>query len=210
MFKSAIKKRTRLNRAQQREVRTAQILEAAWIVFCEKGYESATMEGVAEQAGISRMPINSLFGDKQNLYYELSRTFVTELKQTMLGVIRPNVSLRRNLEQLARLVSTHSDAGHGAESLFYVVQVIALSRPDIAEKLRRGADEIIKDFADAIRASRLDPGDRLRATPEIIASHVVAHLNGLSTVEFQTRRHIVKAGDLVALFNGIAFRPRKA
>jgi AcrR family transcriptional regulator len=212
MFSSAVKKRPRLSRGEQREARVKQILEAAWAVYCERGYEEATMEGVAEHAGISRMPIYSLFGDKQMLYYELSRMFVDQLKTAFLGALRPGVSLRRNFEQLAKLAATRPQAGDGPgpESLFYVVQVIALSRPDIAEKQRHGADEIIKDFAEAIRASTLEPGERLRASPEVIASHIVAQFNGLSTVTFQTQHSFVKAGDLVAMFCGLAFKPREA
>jgi AcrR family transcriptional regulator len=212
MFDSAVKKRPRLSREEQREARVKQILEAAWAVYCERGYEEATMESVAAHAGISRMPIYSLFGDKQLLYYELSRMFVDQVKLTFLNAMRPGASLRRNFEQLARLAATRPEAGSGPgpESLFYVVQVIALSRPDIAEKQRQGADEVIKDFADAIRASTLEPGERLRASPEVIAAHIVAQFNGLSTVVFQTRHNVVKASDLLAMFCGLAFKPHEA
>ena len=37
MFSSAVKKRPRLSREEQREARVKQILEAAWAVYCERG-----------------------------------------------------------------------------------------------------------------------------------------------------------------------------
>src|SRR5262245_38788860 len=127
--------RPRLTREQQKTARTQQLLEAAWALFCERGYEALTIDHVAEHAGYSRMPIYSLFGDKQNLFFELWRSAVGQLTVQLVGGLENGTPLRRNLEKLARIVAASSAGNqprHG-ESLFFVVQTIALSRPDIAK-----------------------------------------------------------------------------
>ena len=202
-------RKPRLSRGQQREQRTTELLEAAWAMFCEKGYEAVTIENVAEYAGYSRMPIYSLFGDKQNLYFELWRKAVGALSDALLGSLRPGVSLRRNLAQLAEVVA-QGPAGaapdKSPESLFFAVQTIALSRPDIAAKLEKLSREVITHVARIVRESALEPGDVLRGDAETIAAHIVAQINGLSTVQFQTRKRFARARDLAAIFNAIALR----
>src|SRR3546814_9405326 len=71
MPKTNIVKKVRLSRGEQNARRSEELLEAAWTVFCDKGYESVTIDDVAAQAGYSRMPIYSLFGDKQSLFFAL-------------------------------------------------------------------------------------------------------------------------------------------
>jgi AcrR family transcriptional regulator len=210
IFKADLKKKRppRLSREEQREERTRQLLEAAWAVYCEKGYEAVTIDDVAAYAGVSRMPVYSLFGDKQNLYFALWCKFIDELSAALRSPLRPEDTLRVKLEHMAKLVAAKPEAGKPTpEGLFFVVQTIALSRPDIFKRLKQVANEVIKDFAELVRSSPLDKGDRLRGSPELIASHLIAHINGMSTVEFQTGQYLATARDVTDIFMTIAFKP---
>ena len=202
-------RKPRLSRQEQKAERSEALLAAAWIVFCEKGYESVTIEDVAERAGYSRMPVYSLFGDKQNLYFELWRKAVAELTRILIGGLKAGAPLRRNLKQLAELVAESSavdPSDKPGERLFFVAQTIALSRPDIAEKLEQLARQVVGDVAGMVRGSTLAAGEALRTDPETIGAHLVAHINGLATVQFQTRNRFARARDLTAIFNAIAFK----
>lgn len=197
-----------MNREQQKAVRTQELLDAAWAMFCEKGYEALTIDDVAERAGYSRMPIYSLFGDKQNLFFELWRKVVDLLSMQLIGTIKPGAPLRRNLKQLAETVSESSASTTGdkpAEKLFFVVQTIALGRPEINEKLEALARKVVDDMAAMVRTSTLAAGEKLRSDPETIAAHIVAHINGLAAVQFQTHGRYARTRDLVAIFDAIAF-----
>lgn len=201
--------RVRLSRGEQREQRTQALLDAAWAMFCEKGYEAVTIENVAEYAGYSRMPIYSLFGDKQNLYFELWRKAVGELSQVLLGDLKHGAPLRKNLAQLAAVVArpaVQTAADKSPESLFFVVQTIALSRADIAAKLEKLSRDVIAQVARVVRESALAPGEKLRSDAETVAAHLVAQINGLSTVQFQTHLRYIKPRELTAIFNAIAFK----
>ena len=201
-------KRQRLSREEQKAERTQQLLEAARVMFLEKGYEAVTIDHVAEHAGYSRMPVYTLFGDKQNLFFELWRSATAQLTQALVGHFQPGTSLRKNLKQLADLVVA-GQAAPGpryAERLFFVVQTIALSHPEVAAKHEKLAQKVVQDVAQAVRGCSLDKGDVLRADAETIASHLVAHLNGMATVEFQTHGRYAKAKDLYPIFCAIAFK----
>jgi AcrR family transcriptional regulator len=49
-------------------VRERQLLEVAERVFAREGYQGASLEQVAKEAGVTRQYLNKLFGDKEGLY----------------------------------------------------------------------------------------------------------------------------------------------
>lgn len=51
-----------------RELRERQILEIGERVFTREGYQGASLEQVAQEAGVTRQYLNKLFGDKEGLY----------------------------------------------------------------------------------------------------------------------------------------------
>ncbi|MES0875257.1 TetR/AcrR family transcriptional regulator [Sinimarinibacterium thermocellulolyticum] len=204
-------RKTRLSREEQKAARGQALLAAAWEAFLEKGYEAVTIDEVAERAGYSRMPVYSLFGDKQTLFFELWRSTVTQLEGMLFAAIKPGVPLTRNLRLLAEAIASsgaQDPAANPGERLFFVVQTIALSRPDIAERLEALARKVVDDVAEIVRNSTLAEHERLRAAPEVIAAHLVAQINGLATVQFQTRRRYARSRELTAIFTAIALKDR--
>ena len=199
----------RYSREQQKAQRALRLLDSAWAMFCEKGYDDVTIEDVADHAGYSRQPVYTLFGDKQNLFFELWRRKVTELLGTLVGGLKPGAPLRQNLGTLAQVLAVappQGDKGVG-ERLFFVVQTIALSRPEIGEKIVALSREIVGTFAGIIRESTLGKGERLRTDPDTIAAHVIAHINGMATVQFQTQgAYPTQASDILAIFLAIALK----
>jgi AcrR family transcriptional regulator len=200
-------KKVRLTRAEQSAERSRALLESAWAVFCEKGYESVTIDDVAAHAGYSRMPIYSLFGDKQTLFFELWSKMLDTISERLLSQLKTGGPLRANINKLATAVaaSRPGDQPKAGESLFFVVQTIALSRPEIEKRLIELSRKVLADFAGMINSSTLAKGEKLRSSADNIAAHLVAHINGLSTVRFQTGLDYVQARDLEPIFIAITF-----
>jgi TetR/AcrR family transcriptional repressor of mexJK operon len=194
--------RTRLTREQKKTERAKALLDAAWAVFCEVGYEKLTIEEVADRAGYSRQPVYTLFGDKQNLFYELQSRSTIAVMDLLFAHLQPAASLRENLTKVAQVVAEqlNSNKPTYGERLYVVAQTIALSRPDIAAKLQAQARWVIDDIARLIRRSPLGRGEALRSAPEVIAAHLAAHINGLTTVQFQTGKRYASARDLTEIF----------
>jgi AcrR family transcriptional regulator len=203
------RRKPRLSREQQKAARMQDLLAAARVMFREKGYDAVTIDQVAEYAGCSRMPVYTLFGDRQNLFFELWRSATADLEQSLFTHFVPGTPLRRNLKQLAELLADSFDSEkpvNDSERLFFVVQTISLSRPDIAEKLSDLARKVIKDVAQRIEQSSLARGEKLRSDAETVASHLVSYINGMATVQYQTQAHFAKAKDLISIFNGMVFK----
>ena len=203
------RKKARLSREQQKAARLQDLLGAARILFREKGYEAVSIDQVAEYAGCSRMPVYTLFGDRHNLVFELWRSTTADLEQTLFKHFVPGAPLRSNLKQLAELLADSLSSEKpvdDSERLFFVVQTIAQSRPDIAEKISDLARKVIKDVAQFIGQSSLARGESLRSDAETVASHLISYINGLAIVQFQTHSRRVKAKDLIPIFNSIVFK----
>src|SRR3546814_20000550 len=91
------------------------------------------------------MPIYSLFGDKQSLFFALWQRTIDRMLAMLLNEMGDKVPLRRKLKRLAEVIeqSRLTEPAGAGERLFFVVQTIALSRPYPEQRLpelaRRGA-----------------------------------------------------------------------
>src|SRR5690349_11377493 len=116
--------RTRLSREEKKVERAKELLDAAWAVFCEVGYEKLTIEDVADRAGYSRQPVYTLFGDKQNLFLELQSRATAQVMDLLFAHLEPGASLRENLARIAGIVAEqlNSNKPTAGEQLFFVAQ----------------------------------------------------------------------------------------
>jgi AcrR family transcriptional regulator len=62
---------SRRTRAEQTAANRAAVLDAAWQVFCEVGYNAASLDRIAEVAGFSKGVVYSRFGSKADLFLAL-------------------------------------------------------------------------------------------------------------------------------------------
>ncbi|HTS95123.1 MAG TPA: helix-turn-helix domain-containing protein [Streptosporangiaceae bacterium] len=70
--------RTKLSRDEQVERNRRLVLEAARRVFLARGYASATLDGIAEEAGFSKGVVYSQFESKADLFLALLDARITE------------------------------------------------------------------------------------------------------------------------------------
>lgn len=203
---TAAPRKKRLSRDEQRVIRYQQILDAAWSLFCEKGYDSIIIDEVAERAGCSRMPIYSLFGDKQNLFFELWKTQLSAEESTLLLGCKPKALLTKNLDAMANnLVKlAASEVSQASANLFLAVQIISLSRSDIRKKINDISLDIVTEFAKVIEYSSLAKNEALNESPEAIAYHLIAYINGSTNVKFQTNKNMINSKFVKQLFRDIA------
>lgn len=85
-----------------REKRMQQILEAALIVFNEKGYHGAEMGAIARQAGLGRGLIYYYFKDKQDVYLHLIRMTLRGWKEEMEPYLRSGGSVADQLGEVLK------------------------------------------------------------------------------------------------------------
>ncbi len=79
------------------EERKAQILKAAITCFARKGYQQATMNDVAAEAGLSKGGVYWHFGSKQKLFVALLESVISDAESKLLQDTNSQASVRERL-----------------------------------------------------------------------------------------------------------------
>ena len=138
-------------------------LEAAMILFWNRGFEQTSVDEVATAMGIQTSSLYSSFGDKESLYleavdhYRLSRgriydTAVSEGKTAKQGFA--------NLFKVAAAEMTRHDQPRGS--------MLSLALPTCSPKYEKLQHEVnrLRDFSEAIWMKRLRDAVRDKELPE--------------------------------------------
>lgn len=145
--------RSRLPRAERRR----QLLEVARGVFAARGYEAASLEVIAEAAGVSRPIVYSHFGDKQGLFEAVVSGEMARVQAVVTEAIggpgEPRELLERGLRSFFRYVRGHPE-GHAVLTRDAPVH---LSHSGLGVMIDELASRITEVIAGAIRAIGRDP-----------------------------------------------------
>jgi AcrR family transcriptional regulator len=77
----------RTRRAEaQRTLRKTAILQAALVVFSERGYHGTSITHIVAEAGVARGTFYQYFDGKKAIFLELLESLLTELKDSIVGV----------------------------------------------------------------------------------------------------------------------------
>lgn len=151
-------------RAQKRYDRNfRKLLAGAARVFCEKGYDRASLRDVARETGVSLAGIYYYVSGKEELLYQIQRhcfrKVLDSLGRRLAGVRDPEERLRRlianHLGFFARNMREMKVLSHEGEALTggYRREIAALKRDYV--RLARG---IVSELMRRRRARGLDPG----------------------------------------------------
>jgi AcrR family transcriptional regulator len=132
-----------------RERREQMLLDVAGQAFASAGYESASMDEIAEGAGVSKPMLYAYFGSKEGLYLAYIRRAGRELLERLVGAAprdhHPSARLRARIIEFLSFVEEHRD---GWRVLFGEVgssrpfaDNVAETRERIAQAIRRMLEE---------------------------------------------------------------------
>lgn len=155
-----------------------QILDGAREVFRAKGYEGASMDGIAKAAGVSKGTLYVYFTNKDELFSQL----ITDEKQELaaaLDAFEPKAeSFRENLRAFAISFNELLTAESHMSTIRMVVGAVdkfpAVGAIFFKAGAERGTTRLTTVFRKAIEDGRLKPCD-----PEVAAHHFL----GLCTSE---------------------------
>ncbi len=146
-------KNPRLPRAERRQ----QLLEVSRGVFAERGFDAATLEEIAERAGVSRPIVYGHFGDKQRLFEEVVTAEIDRVQLAVGSAIaapgQPRAVLERGLRAFFAYVREHPE-GHAVLTRDAPVHVSDVGLGVMLDDL---AARISDAIARAIRTLGLDP-----------------------------------------------------
>jgi AcrR family transcriptional regulator len=136
----------RLPKAQRRE----QLMEVARSVFVEQGYHAASMEIIAETAGVSKPLLYQHFPSKLDLYLALLDAGIDDL------LAKSDASLRDisdNKQRVIATVQTYFEFVDDPKDAYRLVFESDLTNePEVRARLERLEREVIKRIAAVIKA----------------------------------------------------------
>ncbi len=158
MSKSARTKRpynSTRRQAQAQETRQ-QIIAAARRLFIEHGYAGATIDAIAEEAGVAAETIFATFGNKRTILAELVRLAVGGDEQPipLLNRPGPQTVLRepdpvRKLQLFAQDISTILER---VAPLFAIIRVAAKTEPDMADLLKKILNDRLQNMIAVVKS----------------------------------------------------------
>jgi AcrR family transcriptional regulator len=174
------------------------ILEVAGQVFARSDYHAASMDEIAELAGVSKPMLYAYFDSKEGLYIAYIKRTGGELVERLVQAAAPDASpskrLRARTTEFLAFVEEHRDGWtvlfHEMSSNRPVANEIAELRGQIAEAVRRMIDERRGSYpalppgaADGIAHAIVGAGESLAnwwlAHPEVRRDEVVEWYVGL-------------------------------
>lgn len=150
-----------------------QILEGAREVFRAKGYEGASMDGIAKAAGVSKGTLYVYFTNKDELFEQL----ITDEKQELaaaLDAFQPTAeSFRDNLRAFAIRFNELLTAESHMSTIRMVVGAVdkfpAVGAIFFKAGAERGVTRLTEVFAEAVKDGRIKSCD-----PAVAAQHFIS------------------------------------
>jgi len=149
--------------AQARENRR-QVIEAARWLFAEYGYAGATIDAIAQEAGVAPETIFATFGNKQAILVAVIDVAVGGDDQRVSLLQRPGPQTVLQEPDPSRLLQLFAADMSGilerVAPIFAIMRVAAKTEPDIAELLKNLLEERLRNLASV--AQRLAAQQALR------------------------------------------------
>jgi AcrR family transcriptional regulator len=157
------------------ERRRPLVLDAALEIFAEGGFADASMQAIAERAGVSKAVLYDCFpGGKQEIYYALlersEQTFMEHMVNVLERTERLSVeeSLRQGLRAFLEYAEIHPHS-------FRVIFGGAGTRdPELARRSERAREQIVAQMRERTRAVMLAAGIEPGPTSDVYPRTIVA------------------------------------
>jgi AcrR family transcriptional regulator len=175
----------RLNRAEKREANRDRILRAARAVFGARGFHGATIEQIADEAGLSNGAIYYNFASKGDLFLELLDERMEErvghMRRTLAD--RPRTADRGGLGEEARDATRSFKESREWRLLLFEFVAHAARNPRLKAKLRAHKRRFRKELAEILEQRFAGRGAEPPFAGEQMALVAMALANGLAFEE---------------------------
>jgi AcrR family transcriptional regulator len=172
--------RRRPRRPPREEVRR-RILRAATKVFLERGFNGATLDDIAAEAGFSKGAVYSNFDDKDSLFLALvDEEFAWRLDQLRAALESapdgPDAGAEIAGRSMTRALAAHQDL----HVLFSEFRVHAAKNPSTRRQLAKRRKQIRSTLAETLEDYAERAGVELTMPAEHVATLLLALTNGLA------------------------------
>ena len=169
--------RTRLSRTAQTEQNRERVLEAARRVFVARGFHTATLDQIAEEAGFSKGAIYSQFESKAEVLLTLLERRIAERAALQMRLAAELDGIE-DFETLYAEITRYSSADPAWRLLLIEFRVFAARDPALNRRYqqlhRRAIENLAAMLALLYERSGVAPPEPL----DVLAVNLLAHDNG--------------------------------
>jgi AcrR family transcriptional regulator len=152
-------------------------MRAATKVFLARGFNGATLDEIAAEAGFSKGAVYSNFDDKDALFLALvDEEFARRLDLLRAALEEPSAGAGAAGRSMTEALTAHQDL----HVLFSEFRVHAARNPSTRRKLARRRAEIRRTLAETVGDYAQRAGAQLTMPPEHAATLLLALTNGLA------------------------------
>lgn len=159
---------------EYRSIATSKIIEAARVLFREKGFRQTTMDEIARKLGISKAALYTYFKDKEALFKAAYESSPRELEQVIEWVVKQG-DTRKAFE--AFFDQMMPDSRRAAGLSFEVISE-ATRNPELREVLKKHNDQ----YLDAVERCIVATSKRKRADARQLAGSILALWSGMESL----------------------------
>jgi len=156
-----------------------QLLSAASRVFARRGYHGASINEIAAEAEFSKGALYWNFASKEDLFFALLDDLDGHLR-ALISASAGTTLDREGADALSRDLSTVLHNSRDVVLLFHEYSALAVRDPKVAARYAERNARIRQELAASMRASHEADGTSMTASPEHIATAVIALVDGLS------------------------------
>jgi AcrR family transcriptional regulator len=163
------------------EQRTAEIIEAATMVFAQKGFDGATMDDIAAAVGINKATIYLYFDSKDALIQTIAETlFAQELADLQSAHDVPGSAIARLTAYYEAMIAEEAEV-LPLMPILYEFYALGLRRDDvravISDFITRSAEILEAIIEEGIAAGEFAPTEARRAarTLDALLSGTILH-----------------------------------
>jgi len=144
------------------------VLEAAAEIFVERGFEGASIDQIAQRAGVSKPTIYSHFGGKEQLFTEILTAVGDDLASPMLRPGAEEADLESILLEIARAYA-RAVLNPRVVELHRLFVGEAERFPELSRRYFAAGPQMAHDSLAAFLAARIRRGDLKPADPATLA-----------------------------------------
>jgi AcrR family transcriptional regulator len=171
----------RLTREEKKARTRAQLIDAAATVFARRGFVAASLDEVAEEAGLTKGAVYSNFGSKEELFQAVIEDRINEPMKHAADVI--DTSTGTTEEQAMAGARVFVDVVQQEREVFLLsleMNIHVARHPELAPAFAARRREQLAEVADIIREHMQNSGDRLPLPADQMAIAVEALSQGIA------------------------------
>jgi AcrR family transcriptional regulator len=160
---------------EQGRERKQQLVDAAIVLFAERGYSATRILDICDRAGVAKGLFYWYFPTKLDLFSELVRSMRHQLRRAQAEAMSSEADALTRIHQGAA-ASVRFMAEHAT---YFALVEVERADPAIADALKHGSEVYLDDVTALIREAQAD-GTVLDADPQLLALGVLGSVSSYS------------------------------